>query len=392
MRSFAISGWFYFSILRTVIRDRAFQNAVVHLLKWTARRSNNSCNVSPLLDDRQTLCDVIARVCTTDAFQIPKSQTRENFLMLWSVNRHKEIKTKTRTQQSSLLLPYRKMRSFATRNRHESIVLLIVLSILSSFSVTVVSSHQPLNSQGWSRRRIAKVAFSSSMSRAENNPFYSIITEVVSVSTKRKRKATKPGQEPLSIPQRLISGGCSRGIAQAVLYPVDALRTLAQTRDGRTLADVGGKALVRGCFTTSSFAVLIGSIQFCIFGATRNTCGPLVSSALGAAGSCLVSVPQEVIKQRLVTGVYSSFRSAVSTIYKNEGIAGFYSAWRPTVARNVPFVIAAFTTMDFLKQTRLKQKERNGKVGDEVSLTLGENLVVGISSALIAGTLTHPGR
>ena len=278
---------------------------------------------------------------------------------------------------------YWKMVSLSTQKRQGSIFLLILLSILSSCSVTLVSSHQPINTQGWSRRRIAKVAFESSMSRVENNLFYSTITEVVSTSTKRKRKSTKPVQEPLSIPQRLISGGCSRGIAQAVLYPLDALRTLAQTRDGRTLADVGGKALVRGCFTTSSFAVLIGSIQFSIFGATRNTCGPLVSSALGAAGSCLVSVPQEVIKQRLVTGVYSSFRSAVTTIYKNEGIAGFYSAWRPTVARNVPFVIAAFTTMDFLKQTRLKQKERNGKVGDETSLTVGENLVVGISIPLI---------
>ncbi len=306
-------------------------------------------------------------------------------------------KTENLNPSSLLLLLYGRMRSLAAQNRTGSLFLLIILSILLSFSVTVVepsSLHQPVNSQGWSRRRITKVALLSSFSRVESNSLSSTITKVVSTSTKRrrKRKATKSVPEPLSIPQRLISGGCSRGIAQAVLYPVDALRTLAQTRDGRTLADVGAKALVRGCFTTSSFAVLIGSIQFCIFGATRNACGPLVSSALGAAGSCLVSVPQEVIKQRLVTGVYSSFRSAVTTIYKNEGIAGFYSAWRPTVARNVPFVIGAFTTMDFLKQKRIKQKEQNGNVGGEVMLTVGENLVIGISSALIAGTLTHPGR
>ena len=93
-----------------------------------------------------------------------------------------------------------------------------------------------------------------------------------------------------------------------------------------------------------------------------------------------------------MTGVYPSFRSAVSTIYKTEGVVGFYSAWRPTVARNVPFVIAAFTTMDFLKQARMKQKQRNNESGVDASLTVGENLIVGISSALIAGTLTHPGK
>ena len=59
-------------------------------------------------------------------------------------------------------------------------------------------------------------------------------------------------------------------------------------------------------------------------------------AACGAAGSCLVSVPQEVLKQRLVTGVYSSFREAVRKVWQTEGLLGFYSGWRPTMSRNVP--------------------------------------------------------
>ncbi len=290
----------------------------------------------------------------------------------------------------------KKMRYLANRERLITFALIAFFTPLSGLvkaSPAASSSlSQSITSPGWNRRRITKVILSSTRIRVERDPFVLAISEVVSASSRRKTKTSPPPIQPLSIPQRLVSGGCSRGIAQAVLYPLDALRTLAQTRDGRTLADVGAKSLIRGCFTTSSFAVFIGSIQFAIFGATRNTCGPVISSALGAAGSCLVSVPQEVIKQRLVTGIYPSFRSAVSTIYKTEGIVGFYSAWRPTVARNVPFVIAAFTTMDFLKQMRLKQKQRNNESGGDVSLTVAENLFVGISSALIAGTLTHPGK
>lgn len=195
----------------------------------------------------------------------------------------------------------------------------------------------------------------------------------------------------MSISQRLLGGGCSRGVAQMIMYPMDALRTLAQTRDGRTLADVGAKALVRGCAQTSTFAILIGSVQFAIFGATRDACGPIVSSALGAAGSCIVSIPQEVIKQRLVTGVYTNFRSAVATIYKTEGVKGFYSAWRPTVARNVPMVVATFTAMDFLKHSRLQSKRNlEENANREVSLTVTENLLIGVASALIGSTLTHP--
>jgi hypothetical protein len=106
----------------------------------------------------------------------------------------------------------------------------------------------------------------------------------------------------LSIGSKVIAGGASRALAQAILYPVDALRTLAQTRDGRTLADVGMQALVKGCAQTSSFALFTGAFQFGIFGIVNPHYGPLVASACGAAGSCLVSVPQEVIKQRLITG------------------------------------------------------------------------------------------
>lgn len=194
----------------------------------------------------------------------------------------------------------------------------------------------------------------------------------------------------LSTKQKLAAGGFGRATAQLLLYPLDALRTLAQTRDQRTLADVGASALVRGCATTSSFALFIGSIQFGIFGATRNFCGPVLASALGAAGSCAVSVPQEVIKQRLVTGIYSGFRDACATIYRQEGVRGFYSAWRPTVARNVPFVVATFTANDLMKQRILERKRQEGNGSTSGELTIKENLVVGIGSALIGAVCTHP--
>ena len=186
--------------------------------------------------------------------------------------------------------------------------------------------------------------------------------------------------------QKVVTGGASRSVAQALLYPVDAMRTLAQTRDGRTLADLGIKTLTRGCLQTSSFALFQGALQFGIFGACRKHMGPLAASALGAAGSCLVSVPQEVIKQRLVTGVYSNFRSAVSTIYQTEGIKGFYSSWRPTMMRNVPFVIITFTSMDILKRRRLANKSNK----QQTELSIAENVMIGMSSALLAGIVTHP--
>lgn len=206
------------------------------------------------------------------------------------------------------------------------------------------------------------------------------------LTTQASTVATSRLQRPrtLTVGQRLLAGGTSRAMAQMTLYPIDALRTLAQTRDGRTLADVGVGALVRGCTTTSSFALIMGSIQFAVFGFCCSKQVPtLVSSALGATASCLVSVPQEVIKQRLVTGIYPSFRSAVAQIWEAEGVKGFYSAWKPTMARNVPFVMATFTAMELLQQQLVRHRAQK-------NLSLSENMAIGMSSALVAGLLTQP--
>mmetsp|Transcript_10355 Transcript_10355/g.23044 ORF Transcript_10355/g.23044 Transcript_10355/m.23044 type:complete len:324 (-) Transcript_10355:63-1034(-) len=218
-----------------------------------------------------------------------------------------------------------------------------------------------------------------------------------SLSSRARHDASKTAVQPTLIPRggalpswshKVIAGGTSRALAQSLLYPVDALRTLAQTRDGRTLADVGGKALLRGCAQTSSFALFTGAFQFGIFGMVTPTYGPLVASACGAAGSCLVSVPQEVIKQRLVTGVYSSFREAVSKIWQADGVLGFYSGWKPTMSRNVPFVVTTFTSRDMLTSRILMYKQQKDK--EVLALTPMENIGIGITSALIAGLMTQP--
>ena len=69
----------------------------------------------------------------------------------------------------------------------------------------------------------------------------------------------------------------------------------------------------------------------------------LGASAMCSVASLSVGVPQEVIKQRLVTGIYPSFRVGVATLWRTEGIRGFYTGFVPTAARNMPFVCMTFT-------------------------------------------------
>jgi solute carrier family 25 S-adenosylmethionine transporter 26 len=187
----------------------------------------------------------------------------------------------------------------------------------------------------------------------------------------------------LSTRERLVAGGTARAVSQAVLYPADALRTLAQTRAGAPkLSDLGARTLISGCVSTSSFAYFIGALQFAVYGAALPALGPIGASMFGAAASCLVSVPQEVIKQRLITGIYPNFRTAVREISRT-GPSGFYAGWLPTVSRNVPFVVVTFSTFAALEARRLRTT-------GESTLRLADSLQIGVLSALVAGAATQP--
>ena len=197
------------------------------------------------------------------------------------------------------------------------------------------------------------------------------------------RVITKP--VTLNSREKLLAGGSARFGAQLIMYPADALRTLAQTRTGaKTLADLGYKTLISGCATTSSFAFFVGGLQFSIFGALRPKVPAIVASACASLGSSFAGIPQEVIKQRLVTGIYPNFLTAVSKIARTEGLLGFYSGWAPTVSRNLPFVVICFCSFDAFKERALRDRPEGA------SLTTFENYAFGVSSALIGGLCTQP--
>ena len=126
-----------------------------------------------------------------------------------------------------------------------------------------------------------------------------------------------------------------------------------------------------------------------------------VSSACASLASCAVGVPQEILKQRLVTNIYPDFGTAVSTIWKSEGLKGFYVGWAPTVARNLPYVVITFTTFNHWKTQELKKREQeqvqvqkggNTKTqsASPGSLDLKTSLRFGMGAALIGCLATQP--
>lgn len=203
----------------------------------------------------------------------------------------------------------------------------------------------------------------------------------------------------MSVLQTLGAGGAARSVSQAVTYPMDALRTISQTRKGaKKLSELGGGALVSGCVQTSLFAFPLGAVQFTVFGNVKKALSSIVGTASGGVkgtavaiasascaslASCAVGIPQEVLKQRLVTKIYPDFGTAVKTILKNEGLKGFYTGWAPTVARNLPYVVTTFTCFNHWKGQELKKTE-------STSLDQKTSLRFGMGAALIGCLVTQP--
>jgi len=205
---------------------------------------------------------------------------------------------------------------------------------------------------------------------------------------------------PLSVLQTLIAGGSARAMSQFVTYPMDALRTISQTRKGaKKLSELGVRTLVSGSFSTSMFAFPLGAVQFTVFGNAKKaltylvgshrgggiaaTAVAMTSSACASLASCAIGVPQEILKQRLVTKIYPNFRTAVKTIWKTEGLQGFYVGWGPTVARNLPYVVITFTIFNHWKTHELKKLEGT-------SLDTKTALRFGMGAALIGCLATQP--
>merc|ERR1719506_708854 len=74
----------------------------------------------------------------------------------------------------------------------------------------------------------------------------------------------------------------ARSVSQAVTYPMDALRTISQTRKGaKKLSELGGSALISGCVQTSLFAFPLGAVQFTVFGNVKKAVSSVVGTASG---------------------------------------------------------------------------------------------------------------
>lgn len=168
-----------------------------------------------------------------------------------------------------------------------------------------------------------------------------------------------------------LAGGLAGGLSNAIIYPIDTIKTILQTNKnvhgtGNALNTLRSKGLQK--LYSGSIPAIIGSIpSSALYFGTYETVKSflkdnyqdklslpfihMLSASSGNIASSFVFVPKETVKQQLqayrggtipwLSANKITVNSVCRTIWAKKGILGFYPSYRATLARNIPSAIVS---------------------------------------------------
>jgi len=160
------------------------------------------------------------------------------------------------------------------------------------------------------------------------------------------------------------------------------------------------QALWKGHIPAQCLSICYGASQFVIFEALtslitdRLVRNPIAHSALGGlsgAAATTIVFPFDVVRTRLVSQgepkIYKNMTNAILTIYKNEGVKGFYRGISPTLVQIGPYVGAQFGFFVAFKDLVAYELQDSPLAQRPKALN---SLIAGAMAGLCAKTLIYP--
>ncbi|XP_042019021.1 S-adenosylmethionine carrier 1, chloroplastic/mitochondrial-like isoform X2 [Salvia splendens] len=188
-----------------------------------------------------------------------------------------------------------------------------------------------------------------------------------------------------------VAGAAAGTVVEAVLYPVDTIKTRLQAVRG------GGEIVLKGLYSglagnlagvIPASALFIGVYEptkqklLDIFPQNLSAVAHLAAGAIGGAASSIVRVPTEVIKQRIQTGQFASAPEAVRVIVAKEGFRGLFAGYGSFLLRDLPF--------DAIQFCIYEQLRIGYKLAARRDLNGPENAIIGAFAGAITGAVTTP--
>eukprot|EP00587_Corethron_hystrix_P000283 CAMPEP_0113298122 /NCGR_PEP_ID=MMETSP0010_2-20120614/697_1 /TAXON_ID=216773 ORGANISM="Corethron hystrix, Strain 308" /NCGR_SAMPLE_ID=MMETSP0010_2 /ASSEMBLY_ACC=CAM_ASM_000155 /LENGTH=373 /DNA_ID=CAMNT_0000151121 /DNA_START=155 /DNA_END=1276 /DNA_ORIENTATION=+ /assembly_acc=CAM_ASM_000155 len=222
-----------------------------------------------------------------------------------------------------------------------------------------------------------------------------------------KERADAKNSLPLT--QLALAGAFATMIGDTTMHPIDCIKTLQQSNAGIGInmvaaakkifreSGAGGFYSGLGTYVTSDGAA--GSIKFATYEALKNWLDRKIPenyhnvavfgcAAAAFVASSVVLVPGELIKQRLQMGQISSISEGIATIWKSEGILGFFHGYAGVCYRDIPYTMLELGLYENFKRIYLKIKR--GGQGKEAELSQFDEIVAAAVTGGITGYITNP--
>ena len=190
--------------------------------------------------------------------------------------------------------------------------------------------------------------------------------------------------ESVSFPNSAVdftSGAIAGGVAACLTYPLDVVRLRLSTQTGprpqfcgicdavnRIAREQGTRGFYRGLFPTLVHVVPSFAINFQVFGSLKQRYKsshasdskmkgtiPLAEAFYYGCGAGFFSsallFPVDLVRRQMQAGErYSGVADVVRTVYRRNGVRGFYNGLPSELIKVVPFVGIMFMSVEFLKK------------------------------------------
>ncbi|SCV70142.1 BQ2448_1536 [Microbotryum intermedium] len=208
-----------------------------------------------------------------------------------------------------------------------------------------------------------------------------------------------PDRSVSSASSALIAGGLAGTAVDTLFFPIDTLKTRAQSQQG-FFASGGFTGVYRGLgsavigsapgasafFTT--YETLKARLPAWIPQLGTDEYAPalhMLSASGGEIAACMIRVPTEVVKQRSQTATPPASGWPIArSIWAISGLSGFYKGFGSTVVREIPFTCLQFPMYERMKLILARRRTASGKVSDLPSIEAAAcgSVAGGISAAL----------
>ena len=176
----------------------------------------------------------------------------------------------------------------------------------------------------------------------------------------------------------MLCGAVSRSLAKTIFHPPNVAKTMLQISPTVTLGSLLQQphVLLRGAGAQFCLSALQGAVTFAIVEETRHVMEQLwqryvykasptqgstaasldfCSSVASTLAASIVSVPQMVLMDNLMAGVYPNLPTAVSTLYQSQGgVGAFYQNWKPHLMGKIPAYALTWVFFQQLKRAHAK--------------------------------------